>query len=138
LRRLLEMNRSEAARASAVLPGGCDERPAETFYVAEMIREKVFHLTREEGCRTPSRSGSRSSRNASIRVPVRQGDRFRRAGVAEGILIGKGGAMLKRIGTAARHDLESFFGIKVFLQSKVEVRRHWRRDERRSASSDFG
>jgi GTP-binding protein Era len=47
----------------------------------------------------------------------------------KGILIGKGGAMLKQIGTAARRDLESFFGIKVFLESTVEVRRNWRRDE---------
>ncbi len=37
--------------------------------------------------------------------------------------------MLKQIGTAARRDLESFFGIKVFLESTVEVRRNWRRDE---------
>ncbi len=47
----------------------------------------------------------------------------------KGILIGKRGAMLKQIGTAARRDLESFFGIKVFLESTVEVRRNWRRDE---------
>ena len=36
----------------------------------------------------------------------------------------------------ARRDLEAFFGIKVFLESTVEVRRHWRRDER--ALHEFG
>jgi GTPase len=44
--------------------------------------------------------------------------------------------MLKQIGTAARRDLEAFFGIKLFLQLTVEVRRHWRRDER--ALREFG
>jgi GTP-binding protein Era len=53
-----------------------------------------------------------------------------------GILIGRQGSMLKRIGTAARKELEAFFGIKVFLDLKVEVRRNWRRDDR--ALREFG
>ena len=53
-----------------------------------------------------------------------------------GILIGRQASMLKRIGTAARKELEAFFGIKVFLDLKVEVRRNWRRDER--ALREFG
>ena len=47
-----------------------------------------------------------------------------------GILIGRGGAMLKKIGSTARRDLEAFFGIPVYLELKVEVRRNWRRDAR--------
>jgi len=54
----------------------------------------------------------------------------------KGILIGKGAVMLKRIGTAARRDLEAFFGIKAYLELTVEVRRHWRRDGR--ALREFG
>jgi len=54
----------------------------------------------------------------------------------KGILIGKAGAMLKRIGTAARRDLEAFFRIKVFLDLRVDVRRHWRRDDK--ALREFG
>ena len=44
----------------------------------------------------------------------------------KGILIGKGGAMLKKIGTAARQDLERFFGCKVNLQLWVKVKEDWR------------
>ena len=54
----------------------------------------------------------------------------------KGIVIGKGGAALKRIGTAAREDLERFFGIKVFLQLTVAVRKGWRKDDR--ALKEFG
>jgi GTP-binding protein Era len=42
------------------------------------------------------------------------------------ILIGHGGEMLKKIGTEARHELEDFFGIKVFLELNVKVRHNWR------------
>ena len=44
----------------------------------------------------------------------------------KGILIGKGGAMLKRIGTAARQDMERFFDCKVNLQLWVKVKEDWR------------
>ncbi len=54
----------------------------------------------------------------------------------KGIVIGKGGGMLKRIGAMAREDLERFFGIKVYLDLRVEVRRNWRTDEK--ALREFG
>jgi len=48
----------------------------------------------------------------------------------KGIVIGRGGRMLKQIGRAARTDLEAFFGRKVFLDLWVKVRKNWRRSER--------
>ena len=45
-----------------------------------------------------------------------------------GIIIGKKGSALKRIGTEARNDLEQFLGSKVFLDLRVKVRKNWRRD----------
>lgn len=47
----------------------------------------------------------------------------------KGIVIGKGGKMLKRIGTAARHEIEAMSGRKVFLQLRVKVRKNWRNDK---------
>jgi GTP-binding protein Era len=48
----------------------------------------------------------------------------------KGILIGSGGAMIKAIGTAARHELERELGGRVHLDLSVRVRRHWRADDR--------
>ena len=46
------------------------------------------------------------------------------------IVIGRGGEMIKRIGTAAREELERFFDTKVFLDLHVRVKSEWREDER--------
>ena len=46
----------------------------------------------------------------------------------KGIIIGKKGSALKRIGTEARNDLEQFLGSKVFLDLRVKVRKNWRRE----------
>lgn len=48
----------------------------------------------------------------------------------KGIVIGQGGKMLKRIGTTARHDIESMSERKVFLKLRVKVRKNWRNDEK--------
>ena len=44
----------------------------------------------------------------------------------KGIIIGKNGAMLKKISTEARQDIERFMGTKVFLQTWVRVKENWR------------
>ena len=54
----------------------------------------------------------------------------------KGILIGKGGSMLKKIGTEARKDIESFFDKKVFLELYVKVEKDWRNKENKL--KDFG
>ena len=47
----------------------------------------------------------------------------------KGILIGKGGSMIKAIGAAARPEIERLLGRQVYLELQVKVRPHWRRDE---------
>ena len=46
------------------------------------------------------------------------------------IVVGKGGRVVKAVGTAARHEIESVLGVQVFLDLRVKVRKHWRRDDR--------
>jgi GTP-binding protein Era len=46
----------------------------------------------------------------------------------KGILIGQGGKMVREVGTAARRELEQELGAKVYLDLRVRVREHWRRD----------
>jgi GTP-binding protein Era len=108
----------------------------ETFYVAEIIREQIFHRTRQE---VPYAAAVRVDELVDrprppcvyIRATV-----FVEQDSQRGILIGRQGSMLKAIGTAARRTLEAFFGIKVFLELTVQVRRNWRKDER--ALREFG
>jgi GTP-binding protein Era len=134
--RLLQMIVATLPEHPAFFPAEATSDQPETFYVAEMIREKIFHLTRQEvpyavAVRVEELTERDDPACLYIRATV-----FVEQESQKGILIGKRGAMLKQIGTAARRDLESFFGIKVFLQSTVEVRRNWRRDER--ALREFG
>jgi len=108
----------------------------ETFYVAEVIREKVFLLTRDE---VPYAVAVQVDELREVKQPPRLDIRatvFVERESQKGILIGKGGGLLKRIGMTARQDLEAFFGIHVFLGLTVQVRRHWRRDDR--ALREFG
>ncbi|MBI1737333.1 MAG: GTPase Era [Candidatus Rokubacteria bacterium] len=121
----------------AYFPADVNTDQPETFYVAEIVREKVFHFTREEvpyavAVRVDelNEQGGPKER-LDIRATI-----FVETDSQRGILVGKGGSMLKQIGTAAREDLEAFFGIKVFLGLTVAVRRHWRKDER--ALREFG
>jgi GTP-binding protein Era len=116
-------------------PDTATDQP-ETFYIAEVIREKVFLLTRDE---VPYAAAVRVEELTEVKKPPRLDIRasiFVERDSQKGILIGKGGSMLKRIGMAARRDLEAFFGIQVFLGLTVQVRPGWRKDER--ALREFG
>ena len=108
----------------------------ETFYVAELIREKVFHFIHQE---VPYAVAVRVDDLLEVEAPPRLDIRatvFIERESQKGIVIGKGGQMLKRIGTAARQELERFFGIQVFLGLTVAVRPGWRKDAR--ALREFG
>lgn len=55
----------------------------------------------------------------------------------KGIIIGKGGTMLKRIGTEARKDIETFFGKHVYLELFVKVEKDWRNRENKLRSFGY-
>lgn len=95
--------------------------------VAEFVREKVLLNCRQEiphsvGVLCDDIEWARDG-HASIRATVlveREGQK--------GIVVGHGGAMIKRVGTQARVDIERLLGCKVFLSLEVRVRPQWRRD----------
>jgi GTP-binding protein Era len=94
---------------------------------AEMIREKVLQETEEEvphavavEIETFVEQGKLAKIRASILVERE---------TQKGILIGKQGERLKAIGTQARVDMERLFGMKVFLELWVKVRKSWRENE---------
>ena len=102
----------------------------ERFFVAELVREQVLHHTHAE---LPFSSA----------VIVDKFDEPDEKGLLrlyctilveresqKPIVIGRAGEMIKSIGTAARKELEQFFGARVFLDLRVKVRADWREDER--------
>jgi GTPase len=103
----------------------------ERFFASEIVREKLLQFTRAEipfssavvvdKFEEPERAGGLMSLHCTIVV-----DRESQ----KPIVIGRGGEMIKRIGTAAREDLERFFDTKVFLDLHVRVKSEWREDER--------
>jgi GTPase len=120
----------------AFFPEDATSDQPETFYVAEVVREKIFHLTHQE---VPYAAAVRVEALTERVRPPRLDIRatiFVEHDSQKGILIGKAGSMLKRIGTEARRDLERFFGVQVFLGLTVQVRQNWRRDDR--ALREFG
>ena len=108
----------------------------ETFFVAEAIREKIFRLTHQEipyACAVRVEELVERDKPECLYIRARI---FVEQESQKGILIGRQGAMLKRIGSTAREDLERFFGIKTFLDLRVAVRKNWRKDEQ--ALREFG
>lgn len=103
--------------------------------MAELIREKVFTLTREEIPHSVA---------VNITDMVRRENGLLYVGAAicveresqKGIIIGKKGTMLKQIGSLARPELENLFGDKIFLELRVKVKKDWRNDD--SLLKNFG
>jgi GTP-binding protein Era len=92
--------------------------------VAELVREKALQLTRDE---VPH----------AITVEVEElGEKVVRANLyvetdsQKQILVGRGGKMVREIGTRARPEIEALVGHRVFLELQVKVKPRWRRDER--------
>lgn len=111
-------------------PADASSDQPETFYVAEVIRGRVFGLTHDEVPYAVAVTVDElKERSDPSRLAIRATIFVERTS-QKGILVGQGGSMLKRIGTEARRELEAFFGVPVFLGLTVQVRRHWRRDER--------
>ena len=93
--------------------------------VAELVREKALELTREELPHAISVEVDELDVEAGrVRALV-----YVETPSQKGIVVGKGGAMIKAIGTRARPEVERLLGRSVFLQLQVKVRPRWRRDE---------
>ena len=97
------------------------------FFVSEIIREKIFVHCQKEipySCQVEIEEYKEDERIAHIRAIV-----IVERDSQKGIIIGAGGAMLKRIGREARLDMEKFIGKKVFLETFVKVDKDWRASE---------
>ncbi len=108
----------------------------ERFLAGEMIREKVFRLTGEEIPYSSAVTVDSFSEEAREKMITIHATIHVERESQKGIIIGKQGAKLKEIGTAARKDLERLLGTKVFLKLFVRVQKNWSRDTK--ALDKFG
>jgi GTP-binding protein Era len=107
----------------------------ERTLAAEIIREKLILLTRDE---LPYSTAVVIDRFEEAEKIYRiHATVFVERESQKAIVIGKGGLLMKEIGTAARQELESFFGVKVFLELHVKVSKGWRDDESRLTNLGF-
>jgi len=107
----------------------------ERFLAAEIIREKVLHLTRQEVPHAVAVMIENWEDTPGL-VRIAATIYIERPG-QKAILIGAGGALLKEIGTLARREIETLVGKKVFLQTFVKVRPNWRQDPEFLAATDW-
>ncbi len=99
----------------------------ERFFVAEMVRERILHHTRQEipyvtGVVIESFKEEKGLIRIEAAILVERDNQ-------KGILIGRGGSMLKRVGSEARQQIEAFLGAKVYLGLFVKVRERWRENQ---------
>jgi GTPase len=107
---------------------------SERFFASEIIREKIFLNYSEEipySCEVIITSFKDQEDIIRISAEI-----YVERDSQKGILIGKAGSSLKKVGTEARKDMEVFFGKKIFLETRVKVADNWRKE--RTKLRQFG
>ncbi|WP_019790708.1 GTPase Era [Streptococcus sobrinus] len=108
----------------------------ERFLVSEMIREKILLLTKQEVPHSVAVVIDSMKRDEETdKIHIRATIMVERDS-QKGIIIGKKGSMLKKIGQLARRDIEIMLGDKVFLEAWVKVKKNWR--DKKLDLADFG
>lgn len=101
----------------------------EEFLISELIREKIFKLTQKE-VPYASAVGVEKMEDRKSGMLVIYAAIYVEKESQKGILIGRGGRLLKKIGTQARMDMEKRLGTKVFLDLQIKVKKEWSRTPR--------
>ncbi|MBL7833881.1 MAG: GTPase Era [Cyclobacteriaceae bacterium] len=99
----------------------------ERFFASEIVREKIFlNYEQEVPYSTEVSITSFKEEESIIRI---RAEIYVERDSQKGIIIGKAGAALKKLGTDARKDMESFFQKKIFLETHVKVASDWRKHQ---------
>ena len=109
----------------------------ERALAAEVIREKIFLAMREEvpfSTEVKVEGWSEEEERKLVKIAA---EILVEREAHKGMMIGAGGLMLKRIGTAARLEIEELIGSHVFLELRVRVERNWTRDPRKLTEMGF-
>lgn len=123
--RLVEVLINSLPEGPQYYPAGVVTDRPETFIMSELIREKVLHLTSEEIPHSVTVVIDNIEERPNDVVAV-QAVIYTERDSQKGILIGKGGSMLKQIGKQSREEIERLLGSKVYLELWVRVKKDWR------------
>jgi GTP-binding protein Era len=124
-----------AVAGPQLFPDGMVTDQPDRQICAELVREKMLHCLDKEVPHGIAVEVTRFSEREDGIIDLEVTIYCEKAG-HKGIIIGKDGRMLKRIGELARADIEKFMGAKVFLQTWVKVRENWR--DSRAQIRNFG
>jgi len=104
----------------------------ERFFVSEIIREKILTLYKQEVPYSCEVSVSRFKEEVKNDAPLLMiyADIYVDRKSQKPIIIGKGGDAIKKLGIAARLEIENFFGKHTYLDLNVKIKENWRNDER--------
>ncbi len=123
--RLLKQLKSMLKGGPALFPLDMKTDQSESFLVSEIIREKIYHLTKRElpySCAVTVVSLEEDPERNMISIRARI---HVESASQKGILIGQGGRMIKSIGQASREAIEKTVGSRVFLDLTVGVEKNW-------------
>ncbi len=111
----------------AFFPDGELTNRSERFFASEIIREKIF-LNYSQEVPYSTEIGIIDFKEEPEIIKIRAQIYVERDS-QKGILIGKGGSSLKKVGIEARIDMENFFQKKIFLETQVKVAKNWRKEK---------
>ncbi len=125
------------ARLTAAMPPGPvyfpdgqrSDQPLELL-VAELIREQALRLTRDEVPHAIAAEVVSVTERSDRPLVEIEANLIVETESQKAIVVGKGGRVVKAVGSGARHEIEAVLGVQVFLDLRVKVRKRWRRDER--------
>ena len=137
IRQLLEVFEKYAKEGPQLFPDGMTTDQPEKQVIAEIIREKLLICMEKEIPHGTAVEITKFSERGD-EVPIIDVDAtiYCEKASHKGMIIGKNGVMLKKIGQMAREDIERFMGAKVFLQTWVKVKENWR--DSRTMMKNFG
>ncbi|MBS3970395.1 MAG: GTPase Era [Clostridia bacterium] len=127
LERLVEVLGNHLEEGPQYYPEDMVTDQPENMVVAEIIREKILHLTREEIPHSTAvvLDAMEERENNVIYIDAII---YLERDSQKGIVIGKGGTMLKQIGQFAREEIEGLLNARIYLDLRVKVKKNWRKE----------
>lgn len=127
--RILEVAKAYLPHHPPFFPQDEYTNRTERFFASEILREKIFLNYEEEipySCEVAINAFKDEPDMIRISAEI-----YVERDTQKGIVIGKAGTSLKKVGTEARKDMEAFFGKKIFLETHVKVAGNWRKEKNR-------